>query len=133
MSRPRILKSICILLCSVLFLSSSNCFFFTRSFPPSNISSGLPWRLSSKNSTWQFRRCGLIPESQRSPGGGKWPPPPVLLSGESHGQRSLVDYSPCGCKEVGHNSNPAHGSYFENQSYAALWAEEISAEPPVHQ
>jgi len=28
---------------------------------------------------------------------------------------------------------PAHGSYFENQSYAALWAEEISAEPPVHQ
>ena len=24
----------------------------------------------------------------------KWPPAPVLLSGESHGQRSLVGYSP---------------------------------------
>ena len=24
---------------------------------------------------------------------------PVLLLGKSHGQRSLVGYSPCGCKE----------------------------------
>ena len=29
------------------------------------------------------RRCGLIPESQRSPRGGKRQPPPVLLPGES--------------------------------------------------
>ena len=29
----------------------------------------------------------------------KWLPTPVLLSGESHGQRSLVDYSPWGRKE----------------------------------
>ena len=26
---------------------------------------------------------------------GKWPPTPAFLSGESHGQRSLADYSPC--------------------------------------
>ena len=26
-------------------------------------------------------------------------PTPVFLLGESHGQRSLVGYSPCGCKE----------------------------------
>ena len=25
---------------------------------------------------------------------------PVLLPGKSHGQRSLVRYSPCGCKEL---------------------------------
>ena len=30
-----------------------------------------------------------------------WQPTPVFLSGESHGQRSLVGYSPYGCKEVG--------------------------------
>ena len=30
----------------------------------------------------------------------KWQPTPVFLSGESHGQRSLVGYSPWGCKEL---------------------------------
>ena len=30
----------------------------------------------------------------------KWQPTPVFLPGESHGQRSLVGYSPWGCKEV---------------------------------
>ena len=30
----------------------------------------------------------------------KWQPTPVFLPGESHGQRSLVDYSPQGCKEL---------------------------------
>ena len=29
----------------------------------------------------------------------KWQPTPVLLPGESHGGRSLVGYSPWGCKE----------------------------------
>ena len=30
----------------------------------------------------------------------KWQPTPVFLPGESHGQRSLVCYSPRGCKEL---------------------------------
>ena len=30
----------------------------------------------------------------------KWQPTPVLLPGESHGQRSLVGYSPEGQKEL---------------------------------
>ena len=30
----------------------------------------------------------------------KWQPTPVLLPGKSHGQRSLVGYSPWGCKEL---------------------------------
>ena len=29
----------------------------------------------------------------------EWPPTPVFLPGESYGQRSLVGYSPWGCKE----------------------------------
>ena len=30
----------------------------------------------------------------------KWQPTPVFLPGESHGQRSLVGYSPWHCKEL---------------------------------
>ena len=44
---------------------------------------------------------GLIPESGRSPGGGNGTP--TFLPGTSHGQRSLADYSPWGCKRVGDN------------------------------
>ena len=40
-----------------------------------------------------------IPGLGRSPGEGKWQPTPVLLPEESHGGRSLVGYSPWGCKE----------------------------------
>ena len=42
---------------------------------------------------------GSIPGSGRSPGEGNGSPFPVFLPGESHGQRSLVGYSPQGCKE----------------------------------
>ena len=41
---------------------------------------------------------GLIPGLGRSPGVGNGNSP-VFLPGESHGQRSLVGYSPQGCKE----------------------------------
>ena len=47
------------------------------------------------------RDVGSIPGSGRSPGGGHGNPTPVCLPGESHGERSLVDYSPWGCKEWG--------------------------------
>ena len=30
----------------------------------------------------------------------EWPPTPVFLPGESHGQRSVADYSPCGRKDL---------------------------------
>ena len=42
---------------------------------------------------------GSIPGSGRSPGGGHGNPLPVVLPGESHGQRSLVGYSPWCHKE----------------------------------
>ena len=35
----------------------------------------------------------------RSPGGGKWQPTPVFLTGKFHEQRSLVGYSTWGLKE----------------------------------
>ena len=34
------------------------------------------------------------------PWGRKWQPAPVFLPGKSHGQKKLVDYSPCSCKRV---------------------------------
>ena len=40
----------------------------------------------------------------------KWQPTPVFLPGESHGQRSLVGYSPQGCKSQTRLSN-YHNSY----------------------
>ena len=42
---------------------------------------------------------GLIPGSGKIPWRRKWQPSPVFLPGESHGQRSLVGYSPQGHKE----------------------------------
>ena len=45
----------------------------------------------------EVRDAGLIPWLGRSPGGGHGNP--VFLPGESHGQKSLVGYSPWGHKE----------------------------------
>ena len=42
---------------------------------------------------------GSVPGPGRSPGGGALQPTPVFLPGEFRGQRSLVGYSPWGCKE----------------------------------
>ena len=42
---------------------------------------------------------GSIHGLGRSPGVGNGNPTPVFLPGESHGQRSLVGYSPCSHKE----------------------------------
>ena len=46
-----------------------------------------------------IRDVGLIPGLVRSPGGKAWQPLPVFLSGETHGQRSLLGYSPWGHTE----------------------------------
>ena len=42
----------------------------------------------------------MIPASKRSPWSGEWVITPVFLTGESHGQRSLVSYSLCSHKEL---------------------------------
>ena len=60
---------------------------------------GLPWWLSSRESTSQCRRHGFDPWVGMIPWRRAWPPTPVSLPGEAHGQRSLVGYSPCGHKE----------------------------------
>ena len=42
---------------------------------------------------------GSIPWVGKIPWRRKWQPTPVLMPGKSHGLRSLVGYSPWGCKE----------------------------------
>ena len=58
---------------------------------------GFPGGSKVKASACNAGDLGLIPESEiwRR----KWQPTPVFLPGESHGWRSLVVYSPRGCKE----------------------------------
>ena len=51
-----------------------------------------------KNLPTNVGDVGLIPGSGRPGGGGNGNPTPVFLSGGPNGQRSLVGYSPCGCK-----------------------------------
>ena len=55
-----------------------------------------------KESTRQYRRlgrCRFDPWVVKIPWRRKWQPTPVLLPGESHGQRSLAGYSPWGSQE----------------------------------
>ena len=46
------------------------------------------------------KRRGFDPWVGKIPWRRKWQPTPVFLAGESQGQRSLVGYSPWGCKEL---------------------------------
>ena len=48
----------------------------------------------------RFRRCGFDPWVRKIPWKKAWRPIPVFLPGKSHGLRSLVGYSPWGCKEL---------------------------------
>ena len=62
----------------------------------------LPWRLSGKESTCQFRRLRFDLWVAKIPWRRRWQPTPVSLPGKSHGQRRLAGYSPWGHKRVGH-------------------------------
>ena len=58
---------------------------------------GFPGGVSGKEPACQcrrYKRHGFNPWVRKIPWRRKWQPTPVFLPGESHGQRSLVDYSP---------------------------------------
>ena len=56
--------------------------------------------LGGKESTFQAGDPGLIPGSGRSPGGGHGNQLQYSCLENLHGQKSLVAYSPWGCKEL---------------------------------
>ena len=60
---------------------------------------GFPGSSEVKASACNVGDLGSIPGLGRFHWRRKWQPTPVFLPGESHGQRSLVGYSPRGCKE----------------------------------
>ena len=62
----------------------------------------LPSDSEGRESVWSARDQGLIPGLGRFRGEGKWQPTSVFFLGKSYGQRSLVSYSPWGCR-VRHN------------------------------
>ena len=60
---------------------------------------GLPRWLTGKESICQCKRCRFDPWVGKILWRRKWQPTPGFLPGKSHGQTSLADYSPWGCKE----------------------------------
>jgi len=50
----------------------------------------------------------------------KWQTTPVFLPGKSHGQRSLVAYSPWGCKELDTPERLALSLSYNTRSFGAL-------------
>ena len=61
---------------------------------------GSPGSSDGKESACNAADPGSIPGLGRSPGEEKWLSTPLFLPGESHGQKSLVGYSPWGRKEL---------------------------------
>ena len=57
---------------------------------------------------------GFDPWVGKIPWRREWQPTPVFLPGESHGQRSLVGYSPWGRKESDMNERLTHIYYESN-------------------
>ena len=86
---------------------------------PFTLPHGLPGGLSGEESAHQGRRCKrcqFSPWVGKIPWRRKWLPTPVFLPGASHGQRSLVGYSPW-----------AHKSRTQtNTLYPPLWDNEVS-------
>ena len=87
----------------------------------------LPWWLSGKQSICQCRRPN--PRVGKIPWRRKWQPILVFLPGEFHGQRSLMGYSPQGCKESDmtewlhthtHNINSLHFLNSEFHDFSIL-------------
>ena len=68
----------------------------------------------------QCRRPRFDPQVRKIPWRRKWLPTPVFLPGEFPGQRSLMGYSPWGCKELDttqqlNNNNKDFTNRFNNQ------------------
>ena len=80
----------------------------STSLPPASTScpkccEGLPLLLGcsdGKGPACTCRRCRFDPWVGKIPWRRKWQPTPVFLPGESHGQRSMMGYSPWGHKEA---------------------------------
>ena len=60
----------------------------------------LPWWLRWQRICLQCRRPGFDSWAGKIPWRKEWPPSPLFLPGEFHGQRNLAGCSASGCKEL---------------------------------
>ena len=77
---------------------------------------GFPGSSDGKEYTCNEGDLGLIPGLGRSPGGGHGNPTPVFLPRESPWTRSLVGYSPRGCKESDTTERLTHSTCDETST-----------------
>ena len=64
------------------------------------------------------RDVGLIPRVRKIPWRRKWQPAPLFLPGESHGQWSLVGYSPWGHRESNVTEQPITHTHTHTHTHA---------------
>ena len=88
---------------------------------------GFPGGSEGKASTCIAGDLDSIPGSGRFPWRRKWHPTPVFLPGKSHGQRSLVGYSPWGHKE----SDTTEWLHFQRENRASQVAL-VAKNPPTN-
>ena len=82
----------------------------------------LPWWLCDEEPSWQCRRGRFNLQSRKILWWRKWQPSPVFLLGKSHGQRSLVGYSPWGRKRIGQDLATKQLQYFGH----LMWRVDLS-------
>ena len=81
-----------------------------------------PGSLYSKESACNVGYLGSIPGLGRSPGGGHGNPLKYTCLEDPHGQRSLVGYSQCGCKELDTtDGTPLQYSCLEDPMDGGAW------------
>ena len=87
----------------------------------------LLWWLRSKESTCQYRRHGFNLWVRKMPWRRKWQPTLVFLPRKSHGQRSLVGYSPWGCKRIRHDLVTKQQQHHPLTTHTYIWVKSIIA------
>ena len=76
---------------------------------------GLPWWLRWQSVCLQCGRSRFNPWDGKISWKRKWQPTPVFLPGKSHGQRSMVDYSPW-CHKESDTTERLHFQFFFTSS-----------------
>ena len=94
---------------------------FHSDFSPTHIESGFPGGSDDKEFACNAGDLGSIPGLGRSPGDGNGLPTPVFWLGELHGQRSLADYSPWGCKESKTTEQLSRAQCIESGCQVQYW------------
>ena len=106
------------------------------------ISRGLPrFGASGKEPTCQCRRCrkhGFLSWVRKIPWRRAWQPTPVFLPGESHGQRSLVGYSPQGHTELDtteatqYKCRRALSTHDRQDNFGTVALSSLDSTPPIY-